>query len=69
MLEMKEILQQRLHQSLLTCYENGTLHSGIIPPFVVEVPGNPEHGDYATNAAMLLARDEKKRRVKLRKLL
>lgn len=60
MLEMKEILQQRLHQSLITCYENGALHSGILPPFVVEVPGNPEHGDYATNAAMLLARDEKK---------
>ena len=57
---MKETLHHLLQQTLTACYEKGTLHSGTVPPFVVEVPGNPEHGDFATNIAMLLARDEKK---------
>ena len=60
MFEMKETLHRLLHQTLANCYDNGTLHSGLIPPYVIEVPGNPEHGDFATNVAMLLARDEKK---------
>ena len=59
MFNMKETLHRLLQQTLAACYENGTLHSGTVPPFVVEVPGNPEHGDFATNVAMLLARDEK----------
>lgn len=57
---MKESLLQLLQQTLSRCYENGTLNSGLIPPFVVEIPANPEHGDFATNLAMLLAREEKK---------
>lgn len=57
---MKETLHRLLHQSLVDCYKNESLHSGLIPPFVVEVPGNTDHGDFASNVAMLLARDEKK---------
>ena len=60
MFNMRETLHRLIQQTLVSCYENGSLHSGITPPFVVEVPGNPEHGDFATNVAMLLARDEKK---------
>ena len=38
------------------------LHFGKIdiPDFSVEVPENPEHGDYSTNAALLLAKQLKK---------
>ena len=31
-----------------------------VPDFAVEVPENPEHGDYATNAAFLLSKTLKK---------
>jgi arginyl-tRNA synthetase len=30
--------------------------AGPLPDFALEVPGNPEHGDFASNAAMLLAK-------------
>jgi arginyl-tRNA synthetase len=36
--------------------ERGALPPGEIPEFDVEVPSDPRHGDYATNAAMVLAR-------------
>ncbi|PLX83609.1 MAG: arginine--tRNA ligase [Desulfuromonas sp.] len=57
---MKDRLRTVIEQALQTCYRQQTLHSGVIPEFTLEVPGNPEHGDFATNAAMLLARAEKK---------
>ncbi|OHA02028.1 MAG: arginine--tRNA ligase [Candidatus Sungbacteria bacterium RIFCSPHIGHO2_02_FULL_51_29] len=31
-----------------------------LPPFIVEVPENPEHGDYSTNAALVLSQVLKK---------
>ncbi|NJC88170.1 MAG: arginine--tRNA ligase [Desulfuromonas sp.] len=57
---MREALRQRLEAALMACYAAGTLASGEIPEVQLEVPGNPEHGDFATNLAMLLARAERK---------
>jgi arginyl-tRNA synthetase len=34
----------------------GTLPDTPLPPWTLELPRNPEHGDYATNLAMVLAR-------------
>ena len=57
---MKELLRQQVARALQNCFDNQTLHSGEIPNIQIEVPGNPEHGDFATNLAMTLARSEKK---------
>ncbi len=57
---MKERLRHHLTQALQACYREGTLHSGALPEFTLEVPAHAEHGDFAANLAMVLAREEKK---------
>jgi len=53
-------LRQQISSALQACFDHNTLHSGVFPVVQIEVPGNPEHGDYATNLAMAMARSEKK---------
>ncbi len=57
---MKDRLRHQIRQALETCYRAGTLHSEIIPEIGLEVPARAEHGDFASNIAMVLAREEKK---------
>lgn len=57
---MKNRLKTQIEQALRRCYDQGRLHSGEIPEIVLEVPAHADHGDFATNLAMLLARAEKK---------
>ncbi|HKK01551.1 MAG TPA: arginine--tRNA ligase, partial [Desulfuromonadales bacterium] len=57
---MKERLKHALEDALRHCYQQGVLHSGEIPELVLEVPAHADHGDFASNVAMLLARAEKK---------
>jgi arginyl-tRNA synthetase len=57
---MRELLRQRLEAALKDCFQSGLLHSGSCPEVQLEVPANSEHGDFATNLAMLLARAERK---------
>jgi len=57
---MKEHLRQALAAALDACYSNGALDSGHRPDIQVETPAHPDHGDFATNLAMLLAKPEKK---------
>jgi arginyl-tRNA synthetase len=57
---MKERLRQQIGDALQACFDNNTLSSGVVPEVQIEVPGNPEHGDFASNLAMTLARGEKK---------
>jgi len=57
---VKHLLRQRLQAALEECYRSGTLSSGAVADIQLEVPGNPEHGDFATNLAMMLARPERK---------
>jgi arginyl-tRNA synthetase len=57
---MKDALRQRLEAALQSCYRTGTLTSGTTPDIQLEVPGNPEHGDFASNLAMMLAKSERK---------
>ncbi len=56
---MKENLQQAVTQALQACYAANTLKSGAFPDFAVEVPNHTEHGDFAVNLAMMLAKAEK----------
>jgi arginyl-tRNA synthetase len=57
---MKDQLRQKIAAALQVCYADGLLDSGEIPAFALEVPGQADHGDFATNAAMLLAKAERK---------
>ncbi len=57
---MKDRLRQQIGDALQACFDNNTLHSGVVPEVQIEVPGNPEHGDFASNLAMAMARAEKK---------
>jgi len=57
---MKNRLRAAVEHALKECYRTGTLDSGEIPDFVIEVPAHADHGDFAVNAAMTLARPEKK---------
>jgi arginyl-tRNA synthetase len=57
---MKEILCDLIRQGLESCFADGSLASGEIPAIVIEKPAHEEHGDFATNVAMLMARSEKK---------
>jgi arginyl-tRNA synthetase len=57
---MKDRLREQIGKALQACFDNNTLHSGVIPDLQIEVPGNPEHGDFASNLAMAMARAEKK---------
>lgn len=57
---MKKALLGHVRECLENCYTNGVLSSGIMPEIVIEVPAHAEHGDFATNVAMQLAKPEKK---------
>lgn len=57
---MKKALLEHVRKCLENCYANGTLSSGLMPEMVIEVPAHAEHGDFATNVAMQLAKPEKK---------
>ena len=57
---MKDRLRQQIGDALQACFDNNTLNSGVVPEVQIEVPGNPEHGDFASNLAMTMARIEKK---------
>ncbi|HKI51156.1 MAG TPA: arginine--tRNA ligase [Geothermobacteraceae bacterium] len=57
---MKQQLRRNLQQALQDCYRRGVLESGVMPDFTLEVPGRADHGDFATNLAMMLAKPEKK---------
>jgi arginyl-tRNA synthetase len=56
---MKQQLYNLLQQALRDCYQQGVLASGLVPEFTLEVPGRSDHGDFATNLALQLAKPEK----------
>ncbi|MBN8728838.1 MAG: arginine--tRNA ligase [Xanthomonadales bacterium] len=53
---MKASLQTLVRRALDTLHADGTLPPGEAPAFVVERTKNRTHGDFATNAALLLAK-------------
>ncbi len=57
---MKDRLRQHIADALQACFSQGLLHSGVTPEIVLELPARSEHGDFATNLAMVLAKAEKK---------
>lgn len=58
---MRHLISQVIERTLLTLKDKGQLTLADMPAFSVEAPKNPEHGDFAVNAAMMLAKPEKKK--------
>ena len=56
MMSMKKRVAEVVTQALETLKSNGTLEISKLPMFQVDVPKVADHGDYATNAAMVLAK-------------
>lgn len=57
---MKEILHNLITKGLESCFADGSLKTEQNPVIVIEKPAHPEHGDFATNVAMVMAKLEKK---------
>ena len=53
---MKDSLHSLVLRALDALRADGTLPAGEVPAFVIERTKNREHGDFATNAALLLAK-------------
>jgi len=56
---MKEQVRRLVAQAIVACFADNSLMSGEIPPFVVEVPAQEGHGDFAVNVALALSRYQK----------
>ena len=59
-MSFKDHLRELVLQALLDLKRAGTIALEGEPAFVIERSKNPEHGDYATNVAMLLAKPLRK---------
>jgi arginyl-tRNA synthetase len=57
---MKDQLREIISQTFEQCREEGLLRSETLPNFTVELSRSRQHGDLATNIAMLLAKQEKR---------
>ncbi len=58
--ETKAEIKNRLDEAMNRAREAGTISFETIPDYIIEEPREKEHGDFAANAAMLLARQAKK---------
>jgi len=56
---MKTKLADLISDSVTACVQKGLLPDVKLPPVEIEVPANPDHGDYASNVAMILASQAK----------
>ena len=58
--ETKAEIKNRLDEAMNRAREAGTISFETIPDYIIEEPREKEHGDFAANAAMLLARQAQK---------
>ena len=56
MTTVREMLRDRIVDAVQQAQQQGVLPPVAIPEVTVETPQNPEHGDYASNIAMRMAR-------------
>ncbi|ORJ63052.1 arginine--tRNA ligase [Geothermobacter hydrogeniphilus] len=67
---MKKQLEKHIVTALESCFAEETLDSAQLPSgWTIEVPGNPDHGDFASNVAMTMARAERKAPRKIAEIL
>ena len=55
--EIKQDLIKRLEAALAMAKKKGTLSYEVLPAYVIETPREKEHGDFATNLAMAMAKE------------
>jgi arginyl-tRNA synthetase len=58
---MRDAIREVTERTLQRLKDRGELTLERMPDFGVDLPKNPDHGDYAVNAAMMLAKPEKKK--------
>lgn len=58
---MKAHIEDILMATLARCFTEGALKEVPVPRFVVEIPGNPDHGHFASNLALTLAGSQRRR--------
>jgi len=59
-MNIKETIKQLIEDALDNCVQSGLFSEKQFPSFTIETPKIRDHGDYATNVAMLMAPLEKK---------
>jgi arginyl-tRNA synthetase len=59
-LELHETIKKEIRAALERAKAKGSLEFSSMPPFVLEKPREAQHGDLATNAAMLMAKEARK---------
>jgi arginyl-tRNA synthetase len=57
---MKEKIAEILTDTVDLCFRKGYLNEMPLPKFVIEIPNNPDHGDFATNLAMAIASSQRR---------
>lgn len=57
--EIKKVLHQALGQAVEKLKAQGELNYESLPPYIIEVPRDKSHGDFASNLAMLLTKQAK----------
>lgn len=57
---MKAKLDVVLTATIDYCFKEGLLLRHSLPKYVIEIPNNPDHGHFATNLALVLAKSQKK---------
>ena len=53
---MKQLVKEVIEDTLLALKNAGTITYEAVPQYNVEVPKNPEHGDWSCNVAMVMSK-------------
>ena len=54
--DIKKDITERVKNALTLAKSGGELSFEEIPEFVIEIPRDPSHGDFAANVAMVMAK-------------
>lgn len=57
---MKKKIDLLLKTTVRNCFDQGLLKSTPLPPYIIEIPNNPDHGDFATNLPLTLTASQKR---------
>lgn len=57
---MKNKIDLLLTTTIRNCFDRGHLKRTSLPAYVIEIPNNPDHGDFATNLPLALAASQKR---------
>jgi len=66
---MKNRVRAILAATIDDCFHRGLLSETLIPPYVIEIPNNPDHGHFATNVSMVLASSQRRRPAEIAKTI